>query len=117
MISIISAETSPTRREPSLHGLAEIEARTAKHGQIELKPQPGNDVLIEPLSPRELEVLDLICQGASNQEIATKLVVTLNTVKKHNNRIFGKLGVTSRVQAVLQARRLGLVSESDPSKD
>jgi len=69
--------------------------------------------LMEPLSDRELEVLDLVCKGYSNQEIAEKLVVTLDTVKKHNNHIFGKLGVNSRVQAVIQARRLGLVRDSN----
>jgi LuxR family maltose regulon positive regulatory protein len=85
----------------------------------EPQPQPEEfgapqTALVEPISGRELEVLDLICKGYSNQEIAEKLVVTLNTVKKHNNRIFGKLGVSSRVQAVLQARKLGLVQEAFP---
>jgi LuxR family maltose regulon positive regulatory protein len=72
------------------------------------RPDQTGQGLVEPLSERELEVLALLCQGDTNKEISEKLVVTLNTVKKHNNRIFGKLGVTSRVQAVLLARRLGL---------
>jgi LuxR family maltose regulon positive regulatory protein len=97
--------------------MAELGVHSRKDARIEPEAQSAKSELIEPLSPRELEVLDLICQGASNQEIAAKLVVTLNTIKKHNNRIFGKLGVTSRVQAVLQARRLGLVPESNSPPD
>ncbi len=89
-----------------------VKGGMAAPSPVESEHQPANNILIEPLSERELAVLALICQGDSNQQIAEKLVVTLNTVKKHNNRIFGKLGVTSRVQAVLQARRLGLVKET-----
>ncbi len=64
--------------------------------------------LPEPLTAREIEVLRLICQGLSNQEIADRLVVTLNTVKKHNYSIFQKLGVPNRAQAILAARQMGL---------
>ncbi len=69
--------------------------------------------LVEPLTPRELEVLKLICVGDSNQVIADKLVITIKTVKKHTGNIFGKLDVTSRVQAMVKAHQLGLISESD----
>lgn len=65
--------------------------------------------LIEPLSERELEVLRLIREGLSNREIAQQLAITLHTVKKHNSNIYGKLGVSSRTQAVARARRLGLL--------
>jgi LuxR family maltose regulon positive regulatory protein len=67
-------------------------------------PQP----LPEPLTSREVEVLYLICDGLSNREIAGRLTVTLNTVKKHNSHIYGKLGVISRTQAIIRARELGL---------
>src|SRR5262245_15037908 len=63
----------------------------------------------EPLTERELEVLGLIAEGDSNQEIARKLVVTLATVKTHVNHIFGKLGAESRVQVVARARATGLL--------
>lgn len=65
--------------------------------------------LIEPLSERELEILHLICAGKSNQEIADELFLALNTVKRHASNIYGKLGVKRRAQAILEARKLGLV--------
>lgn len=64
--------------------------------------------LIEPLTPRELEVLRLICTGESNQVIADKLVITVSAVKKHTGNILGKLGVTNRAQAIVKAHELGL---------
>jgi len=65
--------------------------------------------LIDPLSERELEVLQLIAQGLSNQELTRKLFVTLSTVKGHNLRIFAKLQAKSRTEAVARARELGLL--------
>jgi len=65
--------------------------------------------LIEPLSERELEVLHLIAQGLSNQEITRKLFVALSTVKGHNLRIFAKLQAKSRTEAVARTRELGLL--------
>jgi LuxR family maltose regulon positive regulatory protein len=65
--------------------------------------------LVEPLSPRELEVLALVARGASNPEIARDLSISVNTVKRHITNIFGKLDVTSRTQAVARGRELGLV--------
>ncbi|MDX9952792.1 MAG: LuxR C-terminal-related transcriptional regulator [Anaerolineae bacterium] len=65
--------------------------------------------LIEPLTERELDVLRLICAGRSNQEIADALFIALDTVKRHANNIYGKLSVKRRAQAILEARRLGLV--------
>ncbi len=64
--------------------------------------------LIEPLSHRELEVLRLISQGLSNQEIGEQLFLALDTVKGHNRKIFGKLQVQRRTEAVARARELGL---------
>jgi LuxR family maltose regulon positive regulatory protein len=65
--------------------------------------------LIDPLSQRELEVLRLIVDGATNKEIADELVLTVNTVKRHISNIFGKLHVSNRVQAVAQARERNLL--------
>ena len=64
--------------------------------------------LIEPLSHRELEVLRLISQGLSNQEIGEQLFLALDTVKGHNRKIFGKLQVQRRTEAVARAHELGL---------
>ena len=65
--------------------------------------------LAEKLTDREMEVLGLIAEGASNQEIAQRLVVSLATVKTHVNHIFGKLGAESRVQVVAKSRTAGLL--------
>ncbi|MFN8441932.1 MAG: LuxR C-terminal-related transcriptional regulator [Caldilineaceae bacterium] len=65
--------------------------------------------LIEPLSQRELEVLQLLAAGLSNQEISTRLFLALSTVKGHNQRIFDKLQVQRRTEAIARARELGLI--------
>jgi LuxR family maltose regulon positive regulatory protein len=65
--------------------------------------------LIEPLTARELEVLQLLVAGAPNRAIAERLVVTPETVKKHLSHLFDKLGVANRTQAVARARELGLL--------
>jgi ATP/maltotriose-dependent transcriptional regulator MalT len=66
--------------------------------------------LVEPLSQREIEVLRLIAKGLTNQEIGTRLYISLSTVKGHTTNIYGKLGVNSRTQAVTAAQKLGLLS-------
>ncbi len=65
--------------------------------------------LVEPLSQRELEVLRLMASGLTNQEIADRLVVSLNTVKTHVKNIDSKLGTRNRTQATARARELGLL--------
>jgi LuxR family maltose regulon positive regulatory protein len=69
----------------------------------------ANAKLIEPLSDRELEVLHLIASGLTNQEIASRLFLTVNTVKVHAHNIYGKLAVNNRTQAVAQARALRIL--------
>lgn len=64
---------------------------------------------VEPLTPRELEVLRLLAEGLANKAVAARLEVSENTVKFHVNAIFGKLGVQSRTEAVVRATRLGLI--------
>jgi len=70
---------------------------------------PGNQGSREPLSQRELEVLALISQGLSNKEIGERLFLALDTVKGHNRRIFDKLDVKRRTEALARARELGLL--------
>jgi len=100
--------------------MADLLSAAATHGRmpeyigkllavLEDKPSPPPaSPLIEPLSQRELEVLRLITQGLSNQEIGERLYVALDTVKGHNRKIFGKLQVQRRTEAVARARELGL---------
>ena len=77
-------------------------------------PQPPPPVpdqpLIEPLSERELDVLRLLVDGQTNQEIAQTLCVSINTVKTHLKNVYGKLGVNNRRQAADEANKLGLVT-------
>jgi LuxR family maltose regulon positive regulatory protein len=65
--------------------------------------------MVEPLSERELEVLELIAEGLSNQEIARRLHISLSTVKGHSSNIYGKLAVNKRIQAVARAKELGIL--------
>ena len=69
----------------------------------------ANLSLDNPLSKRELEVLELISSGFSNNDICKKLFIALSTVKGHNRKIFEKLGVSRRTEALLEARKRGLV--------
>ena len=65
--------------------------------------------IIDPLSQRELEILKLIALGLSNREIGERLFLALDTVKGHNRRIFEKLQVQNRTEAIARARELGLL--------
>jgi LuxR family maltose regulon positive regulatory protein len=70
---------------------------------------PGSSTLVDTLSVRELEVLRLIDQGFSNQEISERLFLALDTIKGYNRRIFEKLHVQRRTEAIARARELGLL--------
>ena len=72
-------------------------------------PDPGPSGIIEPLTSRELEVLEMLATGRSNQAIARELVVTLDTVKKHVGHVLGKLGAANRTEAIARARELSLI--------
>jgi len=65
--------------------------------------------MIEPLTDRELQVLRLVAEGCSNQEIAERLFLSLPTVKWHTGNIYGKLAVKNRMQAVARARALAIL--------
>ncbi|PKO15694.1 MAG: LuxR family transcriptional regulator [Chloroflexi bacterium HGW-Chloroflexi-10] len=91
--------------------LAAFEAEAKDQSQ---KNKPSSSIpdlssLIEALSPRELEVLRLIAQGLSNQEIGKRMFLALDTIKGHNRRIFDKLQVQRRTEAIARARELGLL--------
>ena len=83
--------------------------RTPAQPLSEPEPRSTKDLLVEPLSRRELKILQLIAQGLSNREISERLFLALSTVKGHNRIIFDKLQVQSRTEAVARARELGLL--------
>ena len=88
--------------------LAAFEAGASRKAKI--KPDlPPAQPLIEPLSQRELKILQLIAQGLSNREIGERLFLALDTIKGHNRKIFDKLQVQSRTEAIARARELGLL--------
>jgi LuxR family maltose regulon positive regulatory protein len=101
----------PPARDVPLDCLARVLQAFAGHdaaaGSGRGAAAPGG--MVERLTARELEVLQFLAAGASNQRIAGELVVTLDTVKKHVSHIFGKLGATSRTEAVARARQLGVL--------
>jgi DNA-binding NarL/FixJ family response regulator len=74
-------------------------------------PQPANSAFPE-LTAREIEVLDLLAKGKSNQEIANLLVISSKTVRNHLSNIFSKLQVADRVGAIIRAREAGMGSEN-----
>jgi LuxR family maltose regulon positive regulatory protein len=88
--------------------LAVFAAKEQKREDTSSLPPPAQP-LLEPLSRRELEVLHLMAQGLSNQEICERLFLALDTVKGHNRKIFDKLQVQRRTEAVARARELGLL--------
>jgi DNA-binding NarL/FixJ family response regulator len=97
LMEALSPERVQTRR---LDATEQYKAKTARSGPS----------LVDPLTERELEVLDMLILGNSNREIAEELVITVGTVKAHVSSIFSKLDVRSRTQAVNKVNQLGLLS-------
>jgi LuxR family maltose regulon positive regulatory protein len=95
----------------SLRLLSYTDKLLAAFPQPTAEDKSRHQVLLEPLSERELEILRLITTGRSNQEIADLLVIALSTVKSHINSLYAKLGVNRRTQAIAIARELGLLPE------
>ena len=98
------SEASALRRQAQ--ALGEPEGYVRLIAQAPDRPQPA---IPERLSDRELEVLGLIAQGATNQRIADTLKLSLLTAKKHSSNILGKLGAANRTEAAARARELGLI--------
>lgn len=95
------------RGESSLHPMIARKLLQELSGPADRPPSP------EPLTERELEVLQLVAQGRSNQDIADYLVISEATVRTHVSNILGKLHLASRTQAALYALRQGLASLED----
>lgn len=108
MAQLLSAaaarEISPAYAS-KLQAIIAAEARAAASHPL----APVDEAMVEPLSERELEVLRLIARGISNQEIGQRLFLALDTIKGHNRRLFDKLHVQRRTEAVARARELGLL--------
>ena len=104
----LSREIAPdyVRRLLAAFPVAEPDQTNTSESQV------SGSVLIEPLSTRELEVLQLIAKGLTNAEIAARLFLSLNTVKVHARNIYGKLGVNNRTQAVARARTFGIMASA-----
>jgi LuxR family maltose regulon positive regulatory protein len=106
MLSGVAAQgRMPDYLQSVLAAFEAVKSTREPSGNLPAQAQP----LLDPLSPRELEVLRLIADGLSNEEIAGRLVVALSTVKGHNRVIFDKLQVQRRTEAVARARELGLL--------
>ena len=98
--------------EAGTEGITPAYVDTLRNALKAEEQKPGGErsrSLAEPLSQRELEVLQLIAQGLSNDEIGKRLFLALDTVKGHNRRIYDKLQVQRRTEAVARARQLGLL--------
>jgi two-component system, NarL family, response regulator YdfI len=107
----ILSDATPQEIEGAVHAINAGLVVTTPASLAELLPdsQLFAEDLAEPLSVRELEVLDLVAEGLSNKLIAHRLNISEHTVKTHVASIFAKLGASSRTEAVSQAIRRGLV--------
>jgi LuxR family maltose regulon positive regulatory protein len=105
---LVSAENSPSRLyAQSL--LSQFSSQSVLPSEAQAQHFAGEN-LIEPLSPREIEVLSLIADGKTNKEIAQQLIVSPGTIKAHTSNIYRKLDVANRTEAVARARQLSILS-------
>jgi LuxR family transcriptional regulator, maltose regulon positive regulatory protein len=93
-----------------IHAQQPSKASQAREDFFPISSEKAGAGLVEPLSDRELEVLQWLAAGLSNPEIGARLVISLSTVKGHTANIYSKLGVNSRTQAVAKARELGILA-------
>ncbi len=92
-----------------VHAIQSVAAGLMIFDSALMPPRPGDTALIEPLTPRENEVLRLLADGLANREIATRLNISEHTIKFHIRSILGKLGASSRTEAVTRGLRSGLI--------
>ena len=94
---------------------ARLLRRLASEGEMRrgARGTAENDYEVEPLTPRELEVLELMKLGRTNRQIAQDLVISLGTAKNHVEHIMAKLGVSDRTQAVVKSLELGILELTD----
>ena len=112
-VYLLRPRAAPSSRAPF------DDLRPPEHARALEPPEPlrqrrlpaASDTLLEPLSDRELEILELVATGRSNREIASELYVATGTVKAHINHIFRKVSVRNRTEAVARARELHLLGD------
>ena len=107
-IAVVGEVSSPDDIPDEESHDAVVVARAAS--QRDDADDAGADGLIEPLTAREREVLELVSEGLPNKAIASRLGVSDHTVKFHLSSIFGKLGVSTRTEAIRRAVRAGLIN-------
>lgn len=101
--AILAAATSLAR------GMVVLDSALASELLSTALPERAATELVEPLTPREQEVLQLLAEGLTNRAIAQRLAISEHTVKFHVNAILGKLNAQSRADAVMRATRLGMI--------
>jgi LuxR family maltose regulon positive regulatory protein len=96
---------------PVAHLLNQLNPKSpyAAHLLCQMEQPPAGNTLADPLTDRELEILELVAEGASNQIIADQLIISLGTVKGHLNHILSKLDARNRTEAAARGRELGLL--------
>jgi DNA-binding NarL/FixJ family response regulator len=103
---LLRADASPQQIVHAIHSVA---SGLTIFDHTLTTPPPAENVLIEPLTARESEVLQLLADGLPNREIATRLNISEHTIKFHIGSILGKLGASSRTEAVTRGLRSGLI--------
>ena len=98
-----------TAKDPTQRYADPLEMATAFREEVADLPEISPQNIVEALTRREQEILQLIIDGKTNREIATTLFITISTVKWYINQLYKKLGVRNRVQAIVRARELNLI--------
>jgi LuxR family maltose regulon positive regulatory protein len=109
--SIVKQRVGTLDQSETIEALAYLDRLLAAFPSQTDPGTPGQGMLPEPLSERELDILRLIATGRSNQEIADILVIAVSTVKSHVNNLYGKLGTSRRTEAISLARQRGLLND------
>jgi len=99
---------SPLNQELAARLLRRLSHQVREQAEVASIPRRAD--LLQPLSPRELEVLEMLALGWTNRQIAQDFYITTGTVKNHVEHIIAKLGVSDRTHAVVRALKLGLIS-------
>jgi LuxR family maltose regulon positive regulatory protein len=112
--TVLAAFKQQERKHATRGGVPPPASSREQEAQARISPRlpdPASSAVVhmEALTPQEDRVLQLLAQGASNQQIAIQLVIELSTVKKHVTHLLAKLGALNRTQAVVRAREYGLL--------